>query len=203
MHEAFDNALPLTGMGHFRMELQAVKMPFLIGYAGNRRAVGRGHQFETLGHLDDPVTVAHPDIQQTIAFRTGVVLNIAQQRGVATRPHLGIAILMMIGIFHLPSQLGRHGLHAVTDPQYRHAQLEHHWWGLWGFRGGDGFRATGKNNRLGGKRADFRLVQIPAVKLTIDPRFPHATGNQLGVLGTKIEDQDAICMDIRGHEVTL
>ena len=132
-----------------------------------------------------------------------MVLDIAQQRSVATRPHLGIAVFMMLRVFDLAAQLGRHGLHAITDPQYRHTQLEYHGRGHRCLTGSYRFGATGKNDGFGSKLADLRLLQVPAVQLTIDAGFAHATGNQLGVLGAKIEDQDAISMDIRRHEVTL
>ena len=110
---------------------------------------------------------------------------------------------MMLGVFDLAAQLRRHGLHAVADPQHRYPQFEHHGWRDGCFGGSHGFRATGKNYRLGSKLADFGLVQVPAIEFTINPCFAHAAGDQLGILGAKIEDQDAISVDIRGHEVSL
>ena len=43
MHKALNNALPLASMGHFRVELQTVKVAIFIGHSSNRRAVRRCH----------------------------------------------------------------------------------------------------------------------------------------------------------------
>ena len=58
-------------------------------------------------------------------FVGGVVLDAAQQLGVAMGPHIGMAKLALVAALHPAAQLVRHGLHAVADAQHRQPQLKH------------------------------------------------------------------------------
>ena len=45
-HESLQNAMPLAGMRDFGVELNTIKPTCFIGHAGNRRVIGRSHEFE-------------------------------------------------------------------------------------------------------------------------------------------------------------
>ena len=97
---------------------------------------------------------------------------------------------------HRPAKLRRHRLHSVTDPQHRNAEPE------------DDVGRTKRRryvNRLGpagqddpgrGKRLDGSLTDIEGLDLTEHPCLAHTPRDQLSVLRSKIEDQNAISMDI-------
>ena len=114
----------------------------------------------------------------------------------AARAHFGIAELMHRTRLDAATQLRGHGLHAVADAQHRHAQLEH--------RTGRG-RRTGLRHRLRAARQDDALgreganviaARIPGVDLAVDTQFAHAARDELRVLRTEIQDQDAVGVDV-------
>lgn len=41
------------------------------------------------------------------------------------------------------------------------------------------------------------------MQLAVHADFTHAAGDQLGVLGTEVEDQDTVGVNVEGHEVSL
>ncbi len=113
--------------------------------------------------------------------------------------HLGVAVLVVIGVLYLAAQLRRHGLHAVTDTEYRYSQLEYHLGGTRCLGGGGAFRTAGENHPIGIEGADIGLFHVVGVQLAVDSGLAHAAGDKLGVLGTEIEDQDTLGVDISGH----
>src|SRR5690606_812616 len=84
-----------------------------------------GHQSEPGRHPGDLVAVAHPDVEQAMAFGVAVVLDALEQPGMAAGPHPGVAELAHRPGFDRATQLGGHGLHAVADTEHRYAELEH------------------------------------------------------------------------------
>ncbi len=197
--EAGENPRPLAGVGHLGMELHPVVAALVVGHAGQRRVVGLGDHPEAGRHLDDPVTVAHPHVQQAVALGRGVVLDILQQPRVAAGAHLGVAVLVVAGGLHPPAELVGHGLHAVADAEHRHAQSEHRLRRPRRLLGGDRLRPAGEDHAPGSELADGRVVHVPGVDLAVDPRLAHPPGNQLGVLGTEVEDQDPVLVDVGAH----
>jgi hypothetical protein len=101
--EALDDALALLGVRDLRMELHAVEAARLVGDAGQRGIVGLGDDTEKPGGRRlDPVAVAHPDIEQAVALRAGVVLDVAQQPRMAAGADLCIAVLALLAAATLP-----------------------------------------------------------------------------------------------------
>jgi hypothetical protein len=86
----------------FGMELHRVEAARFVRHAGDRARVGRGHELEALGHLDDLVAVAHPDFQQAFAVRSARVLQAIQKFRVAARAHLGVAEFAQLAGSTLP-----------------------------------------------------------------------------------------------------
>ena len=62
-HEAVQQPGALPGMRDFGMELHRVEAARLVGHAGDRAGLGRGHQLEARRHRDHLVAVAHPDLE--------------------------------------------------------------------------------------------------------------------------------------------
>jgi hypothetical protein len=135
--------------------------------------------------------MAHPD--RAFPFHKEPV---EQRPRLATELQFCMAELPLAGRDDLPAKVTAHQLHAVADPQNRHSQFEEIL---------DHCRRPGLVDRLGATReyypgrtegADRRQVHVKGVQLAIDMCLAHSTGNQLGVLGTKIEDQDLLAVDV-------
>ncbi len=63
---------------------------------------------------------------------------------------------------------------------------------------GDGLGAAGEDDAARAEGADVGAAGIPGMDLAVDAELAHATGDQLGVLRTEIEDQDAVGVDVTG-----
>jgi len=196
-----DNKTPqdtpaLAGMGDFGVKLHAVETARIVGHARNRCRVGAGHQRKALGQIDDTITVAHPDIQQAVAFLAGVVFDIGQQARVAAGPHLRVAIFVVVGILHPAAQLRRHGLHTVADTQHRYAQFEHQGGSDRRAAAGDTFRTAGEDHAVRVKHPHVVVAHIPGMDFAVDADLSHPAGDQLGVLRTEVQDQDSVGVDV-------
>ncbi len=132
----------LTGVGHFRVELHAVEALGFIGHGrvGAGRGLGDGGEVGRNG--SDLVTVAHPDIQQSIAVVGDGIFDVAQERAAlasfSQHFHLGVTEFTLGGGLHLATQLLGHGLHAVADTEHRDTGVEHILGGARAARFGDG-----------------------------------------------------------------
>ena len=67
----------------------------------------------------------------------------------------------------------------------------------------NGLGATGENDAFGCEFADRFIVHVERMQFAVHADFTHAAGDQLGVLGTEVEDQDAVGVNVEGHEVSL
>ena len=196
MNKALNNALPLMCMGNLRMKLDAVKILFFIRHSGNRCRVSRRHQLKTFWHFNHPVTVRHPYIQQAITFFAGMILNVFQQLAMTTGTHLGVTVFVMIGILNLAIQLGRHSLHPVTDPQHWHAQIKYQLWCRRRFVTSNRFRPSRKDNSAGFEFLNHLNIHIPTIKLTIHTCLTYPASYQLRILGTEIQNQNSVAMEV-------
>jgi len=148
--------------------------------------------------LGDLVAVAHPDVEAEHAVIVHVVLDAVEQLRFADQVDPCIAEFTHVRALHLAAQLLGHGLHAIADAEQRHAQIEHR---LRRARAAflvHRLGATGKDDPAWGEGADVLFAHVPGVQFAIDPELAHAAGDQLGVLGTEVEDQDAVGVDVRG-----
>ncbi len=89
-------------------------------------SVRRGDELEAVGQLRDAVAVAHPHVEQAVAFDADAILDVAQQLAVAARADLGIAELVHVARLDGAAELRGHGLHAVADAEHGHAELPDH-----------------------------------------------------------------------------
>jgi hypothetical protein len=190
VHEAGNHLLALDGVGDFRVELHRVELARLVGHGGQRGGLVGGDHLEARRQLGDLVTVAHPHIQQAVAFVIGPVLDVAEQLGMAPGADLGVAELPLAGALHLATQLGRHGLHAVADAKHRHPDLEHRHRRLHLARLVHRVGAAGQDDPLGRKAADELIRHIVGMDFAVHLLLTHTAGDELGDLGAEIEDQD-------------
>jgi len=177
------------------VELHGVEAAFFVGHTGDGAGRRGGHQLEAGRQLGDLVTVAHPDLEHAVAFVCGEVFQAFQQLGVAVGADFGVAEFAVVGEADHAAQLLRHGLHAITDAQHGHAQLEH------GVRHAHGAFFVGRcvaarqDDALQALRhlvADEGIVDVARVHFGVDAGFAHAAGDQLGDLRTVVENEDAL-----------
>jgi len=201
--EARQDAAALLGVGHFRVELHAVVATLVVEHAGNRAARGAGQDVEVLRHPGDLVTVAHPHVEAEQAVGVDVVFDAVKQAALADHVDTGVTEFTQLGTFNLAAQLLGHGLHAVADTEDGHAQVEY---GLRATRAVGfvhGLRATGKDDAFRCEFADRFVVHVERMQFAVHTDFTHAASDQLGVLGTEIEDQDTVGVNVEGHEISL
>jgi hypothetical protein len=189
----------LVSVRHFRVKLDTVVTACVIRHAGNRCAVGTGNHLETIRQLHDAIAMTHPYIEQAVAILGGMVLDVLEQAGMSARAYLRIAVFMVIGVFHLAAELCHHALHAVADTEHRHATGKYDIRYPRGLYSRDGLGPAGHDNSARGKFLNVFRLDVPGQYLAIDAQFAHATCNQLGVLGTEIQDQDPVGVDIFSH----
>ncbi|MNG03998.1 hypothetical protein D3C84_871020 [compost metagenome] len=61
-------------------------------------------------------------------------------------------------------------------------------------------RTAGENDPAWSEGVDVFVAHVERVQLAIHADLAHAAGDQLGVLGTEVEDQDAVGVNVRmGH----
>ena len=191
MHEALDDGLALQGVGDLGVELQRIEAPRLVGHAGMGRRRVRGDGLEPRRQHRDLVAMTHPHVQQAVTLGIDAIVDAIEQPGVAAGANLGIAEFPNQPILDLTTQLGRHGLHAVADAQHRNAQTEHRVGCARRLALGDRRRPAGEDDAGGAETADKIVRDIPGVNLTVDVGLAHTARDELGVLGTEVEDEDA------------
>ena len=194
----------MQGVGHFRVELYAVELLLFPGHGRNRAARGRGGHGEGVRGLGHLVTVAHPHVQQGVAGgRVYVVLDVLEQGSFGIQTDLGVAELALVGAFHLAAQLLGHGLHAVADTKHRQAHFEHALGGAGGVQLSDGFRATGQDDAVGVVFADLFFGDVEGADFREYADLAHAAGNQLGVLGAEVENQNLVGVNVTHGEASI
>src|SRR5690606_8066034 len=99
--------------------------------------------------------------------------------------------LAVLADLDLAAELGADGLLAVADAQDGHAQLEHRLRRRGRCDLGGRGRPAREDDRLRRERADGRVVHGARQDLGGHARLAHPPGDQLGVLGAEIEDQNA------------
>ncbi len=186
-------------MGHFRVELHAVEAFFFVGHNGKRAALGAGNGHEVGRDSGDFVAVAHPDVEQRFAVGGQGVFDTADQRAVGLNFNLRVAELTFVGCFNMATKLHRHGLHAVADAEHRHTGFKHVLRGARAVGFGGAFRATGENDTAWIEFANLCFSDIPRPQLTVNAQLTDATRDQLSVLRTEIQNENAMFMNIFRH----
>ena len=199
VNEAREDAHALAGVGDFGMKLDAIVAARLVHHAGDGRVVGGRHELEPGRQAHHAVAVTHPHVQQAVSVLVGVVFDVFEQPRVPARADLRVAELPVARGFHVTAELRCHGLHAVTDAEQRHARLEHRVRRANFLRVLHGLRTAGEDDAPRRERGQLRGIDVEGTDLAVHPCLAHAAGDELRVLGTEIEDQDPIRVDVRGR----
>jgi hypothetical protein len=127
-----------------------------------------------------------------------MVRNIAEQSGVRARPNLcEPEFAVLLGRLYPAAQLFGHGLHAVADTQHGHPESKYRIRRARTVTYSHGFRPTGQDDSPRRKRPDIVVVDVKRVYFAVDTRLAHAARDQLGRLTTKVQNEDAIAMDVQ------
>src|SRR3990172_2573858 len=124
--------------------------------------------------------MAHPHIQQAVALLVEVILDIAQQAGVAMRADPRMSVFPQARCRHLPAQLFRHGLHAVTDAEHRDTEREDDLRGPEAGGDGDGFRTAREDDGLWPEGLDGVRREVEGMDLAVDAGLADPSGAPLG-----------------------
>jgi len=192
VHEALQDLGPLPRVRHLGVELHRVEAARLVRHGRDRARVGGSHELEAWRELGDFVAMAHPHLQQAVAFGGAGVLDAVQQPGVAAGAHFGRAEFAHLAGLYAAAQLLRHGLHAVADTQDRHAELERRLGRLARFLVVSRQVAAGEDDALRAEAAYESVAYVVRMDLAVDLRFAHPPGDQLRVLGPEIQNQDFV-----------
>ncbi|MCY1422568.1 hypothetical protein D9M71_382550 [compost metagenome] len=143
--------------------------------------------------------MAHPHVEAEHAVFVDVVFDTVQQAGLADDVNAGIAEFAQIGALHIAAQLFGHGLHAVADAEQRHLEIEHRTGRARAVFLMHRLRTAGEDDAARGKGANGVVAHVERVDFAVHADLAHAAGDQLGVLGTEIEDQDSVGVNVLGH----
>ena len=130
-----------------------------------------------------------------------MIRDIRQQRTLGANLHLGITELAFLGTGNAASKLLCHSLHAVADAENRDTTVKQPFRRPRTAQLSYRLRTACKNNPLRIELIKLVIGDIERFDLTVNADLANTAGNQLGVLGTEIENQDAVVVDVLGHGV--
>src|SRR3546814_7118468 len=102
----------------------------------------------------------------------------------------------MVGALDHAAELGADGLLSVADAEHRQAQVEHDLRRARRVAAGHRGRTAGEDDALGREVGDALGLHVEGKDLAIDAALAHPPGDELGHLGPKVENEDAV-----GHAV--
>ena len=201
VHETLDHRRTLHGMRDLGMKLHCVETTRLVRHRGDRGGRVAGNDLESRRQFGDLVAMAHPHIEQAVAFRIDTVLNVFEQCRMTARTHFGITKLTYGSALDFATELRRHRLHAVADAEHRHAERKHR---------SRGARCIALPNRVGaaGENDAARIVlpheivaDVMRVQFAINAGLAHAARNQLRVLRAEIKNENFVVGHISGMRI--
>ena len=194
MQEVLDHALAEVGVLDLGVPLHAVHAPLVAAERRDRRGRGRGEHVESLRRLRDLVAVAHPHVLR--GRLTGQEhAAVARERGIR-RP-----VFAQTGVRDLAAERLGHHLEAVADAERRHAEVED-------------AAVEGRCARFVHRRGPAREDEPDRVlrrdlggrrgvrhDLAVDAGLADATGDELRVLRSEVDDQDGalVGLGLLGH----
>ena len=180
--EIADQGHTAAGVHHLGMELHAVEAPLVVSNGRFRGVVGVGQARKAIRQALHRIAMAHP--------HRGARFHVGEQVDRVVHVQWRLAVFGATGGHHRPAQLLHHQLHAVANPQHRNAQppdgrITHRRPGLV-----HGIGAAAEDDALG--RQGRQLLGAGGVSHHQGEHlgFPHPPGDQLGILGTEIQDHD-------------
>ena len=173
------------------VELHPVEVAGDVLDGADRGVGGAGDDLETGGDARHVVAVAHP--HRAFAVDEEAV---EEGPGHALGLQLGMAELALAGRHHHAAEVAGQELHAVADAEDRHAELEELLGNGRGARLVDRLGPAGEDDPLGREGLDRRQLHVEGMQLAVDVGLAHPPGDQLGVLGAEIENEDFFLVDI-------
>ncbi len=184
VEEALEHGLAFGGVHHLGVELHAVAGAGHVLEGGRRGFVGRGQHRGPLRRSGDRVEVAHPH---------GLLVGQAgQQPSGSAHPQGRAAVLAPTGGSHLASQVTGQQLGAIADAQNRHAQFVHVGVDAGGSVDVDRAGPAAEHDAGRGPGGDLGGGDRVGDDLAVDPGLAHPPGDQLGILGAEVDDQDRV-----------
>src|SRR5689334_10769938 len=104
---------------------------------------------------------------------------------------MSVAVLALLAVRDLASELIAHGLQTVTDAKDRNAELENRGIGQRRVLRVHAARAAAEDQSLGLERAELGRLGVVAQDLGEDVALADTSRNDLGVLRTEIENDDS------------
>ena len=171
------------GVIHFGMKLHAVEFLFGVLDGGDGVVRASGNR-ESCGNFDHVVAMAVPDFQ--------LVRNAREQFGLARDIQLRRAVFASGRRRHFSTQRMREPLHAVADPQYGNAELQHFGIALRRVLVVHRTRPAGQNDADRLECADFFELRGARQNRGKHLLFADASRDQLRVLPAEIEDHNSL-----------
>ncbi len=169
-------------VSHFGMELHAPQPALRIAHRRHRRVLGASEHLEPVRRRVHAVPMAHPADE--------MVVQAGEDRVRPVDPELRLSELPLCARNHCSPELPSHELHSITDAQDRQTQFIQR--RVDQRRSGcvDAVRAARKHDppRLPGQD----LIQRRRIRqqLAVHAALADTAGDQLAILGAKIEDED-------------
>ena len=167
------------------MPLHAVQFAGFVLHGGDRCAFGVGEHFEAFRRGLDGHAMAHPRallcgraVEQTLRLVDG---------------GFRFAVFAQGGLVDIRAQRVCHGLEAVADAEHRNARVEQLLVDARSARFEHGSGATGQDDGL--RILGQHLIDRHGMRheLRINIGLTHATCDQLGVLGSEIDNEHRTC----------
>ena len=146
------------------------------------------------GRFGDGVEVAHPHV-----VHVGGVVGEQQRRAGAAQ--LGPAVLAAHAAPDGAAELLGDQLGAVADAEDRHAELVDRRIERRGAVDVDRLRAAGQDQRGGPAGGDLGGGDAVRDDLGVDRQLAHPTGDELGVLGAEVDDEDGVLVAGGGRSI--
>jgi len=164
------------------MELDRIDLPCFIGDGRIGGVLAGANDLEALRQTLRAIPVAHPD--------NALIGNTVEKPRLSLDFEFGLAVLMVIGRHDLSAKMLRDQLHPVADTQNRQAQIPDPFVRMIRIFGINRSRTAGEDDPFGAAGLD--VCQRFAIRnhLGIDTAFTEFAGDELGVLGTEIEDEN-------------
>ena len=185
VEEGAEHLLPVNGMAHFGVELDAIDLPLFVGDRGGRAVLAPGYGLEARRHFSEIISVTHP--------HDAPLGQASEERAGRVELHVGHAVFARgigLGRHHFTAQMVGDELAAVADAKDRKAQVKDAFCGMIGAFFIDALRAAGENDAVWFKVFDGFETHRIGMHLAVDVMLTDAPRDQLVILPAEIQDQD-------------
>ena len=184
VEEAFEHFLSAGRVSHLRMELDAVETAAAVLHRRHRCTGARSRGHESLRCPSHRVAVTHPHF-----LTLGKVLEQNRARGC---DEFGLAVFGLTGVGDVAVESGSHELMAIANPEHGYPEAENRRIDAIGVFGIDRSRSARENDSGRFQRRDRVCAHVARDDRRVDVRLPDPAGDQLGVLGAEVDDENGL-----------